>query len=372
MTALEQMLDDNALALHFRQRLEPVDGRDTAVYPPTYAAPESVRGAPPRQTPYPVNELRDGTKVVTMDSIQSQANRMENAFGLGGDLNSYVPRVGVRVTRQAEDGTSATIEKHVTELGHRIADAAIRTTPHVDDIRAAFSAYARGDCVPVARLCPTALIYGAWDSRDTRVKIPRMVRAEILARDIDVLSRPAQFTGAFSREELGLDEKAWGAKAKSSGSRSASAGYAHSPSDGHGTGGVLVRGEIVHSAAVHLGALSEIGRSSGEALRRYLLCLALAALYAPRGGRDYTLRSGCWLMPDGPPEVTLATRQGERRPLPISDESPLQWLREAADEAQRPPTAIDVQQDRFEEFDTRRAQAALVDAGKNPAPDDVA
>ena len=366
MTALEELLEENVLALQYRQRLEPVDGRDTAVYPPTYAPPPD---GPRPDTPYPISVLHDGTRVVSLDSIQSQANRMENTFGTDGDLNSFVPKVGVRV-RRAADPTSSAMAKHVTELGHRIADAAIRATAHAEDIRRAFNAYADADCLPMARLCPTALLYGAWDSRDTRVKIPRLVRAEIVARDVHPLSRPAQYTGAFSREDLGMSEKDWDTKVGRKGSRASVAGYAHSPSDGHGRGGVAVRGEMFQSAVIHLGALSELRRRAvGEELHRYLLCLALAALLDPRGGRDYNLRSGCWLMPDGPPTVTLATRWGERHTLDIEPERPLEWLQEASAAVRRPPVNIDMDTDRFEDFDHDRAREALVEAGKRGEKD---
>ena len=204
---IDALLDADALALHYRQRLEPVDGRDVAVYPPTYPPPRGEAGHR-HDTPYTVNRLRDGTLVATLDSIPSQANRMEACFGEGGSLEPFVPAIGV---------TAGGKTARATDLGHRIADAAMRASSLWSEIRDAFTAYDAGDPVPVARLCPTALIYGAWDSRDTRVKIPRLVRSEVVARDVDLLTRSVQFRGTFTQEDLGIAAHDWkGARSQKS------------------------------------------------------------------------------------------------------------------------------------------------------------
>src|SRR5215831_9614176 len=55
------------VALHIRQKLLPVeigDGPFPVIFPPTYA----------------IDELSDGTKVVQIDSVGAQANRMEPLF----------------------------------------------------------------------------------------------------------------------------------------------------------------------------------------------------------------------------------------------------------------------------------------------------
>ena len=65
-------------ALRRRQRLQPVGGKGDKIFPPTY--PEERRGAGPRH----VFERRriNGAEIwcVLADSVQSQANRLEEAL----------------------------------------------------------------------------------------------------------------------------------------------------------------------------------------------------------------------------------------------------------------------------------------------------
>src|SRR5215472_12922520 len=65
-------------AIRRRQRLQPVGGKGDKIFPPTY--PEERRGTGPRH----VYERRriDGAEIwcVLIDSVQSQANRLEEAL----------------------------------------------------------------------------------------------------------------------------------------------------------------------------------------------------------------------------------------------------------------------------------------------------
>src|SRR5438552_14871834 len=60
------------VALHLKQKLLPVesvDGDEGIIYPPTYA-----------DIGYNIDTLSDGTRVALIDSVGSQANRMEPIF----------------------------------------------------------------------------------------------------------------------------------------------------------------------------------------------------------------------------------------------------------------------------------------------------
>lgn len=310
--------DPHAVALRMRQPLEPIEGRELPLFPPTYPTSKDAKKHA-HDTPYTVNVLRGGgkpeTRIASLDSVQSQANRMEAVFA--GAFAGSVPRVGVKV------GARTVL---VTELPHRLADAALRCTSLEDEIRKAFTAYGGGDAVPIARLSPTSLVYGVWDSRDTKVKIPRAVRSEILAYDIDVCTRSAQFSGAFTKEELGFTDDEW--------NKGAEKGFAPTPSvDQHG--GVIVHGEIVQFASIHLGALRALPTAKPEhalALARYALALALVGLL--HGARDYRLRVGCWLVPNGPAQFEVVRGDGGAEPVAITPEQAATWLDEAAQAAQ--------------------------------------
>ena len=186
--SLHALIADAAIvALTYRQPLASVEASDVPIAPPTYP-PSRETGAHRFDTPYTVNETRAGVRLCELDSVQSQANRMESAFT--ETLADVVPHHVVRAGR---------FERDLTALPHRIADAAIRATALASRIRAAFEAFEAGDPVPLARLAPTSLVYGAWDSRDTRVRIPRAIASTVRAFDVSVLTRSSQYSGAFGQ-----------------------------------------------------------------------------------------------------------------------------------------------------------------------------
>ena len=315
--SLSQLVSDSGIvALTFRQELQAVDGPDIPIFPPTYPTPKD--GWKHKfDTPYTVNETTDGVRVCDLDSVQSQANRMEAVFTT--DLADVVPQLAVQA------GTRPPVP--LTELPHRIVDAAIRATDLSDDIRSWMEAADSGDPEPLARVAPTSFVYGVWDSRDTQVRLPRVIRSEIRAYDVSVFTRSKLYSGAFPRESLGIDEKVWG---KKTGGKMAAAevGFGPAPSiNAHG--GILVHGKIVHSASVLLNVLRKYRTADGsDLLPTYLLGLALGGLLL--SARDYTLRSGCILVPAGAAEWQSVETTGERTPVGISESAVIEQLREVA------------------------------------------
>lgn len=300
------------VALTFKQKLKSIEGPGVPIFPPTYPAPE--RGQHRFDTPYTVNLTKEGTRICDLDSVQSQANRMETAFT--SDLADFVPQHMV----QAD-----THQVSLTELPHRIADASIRATDLASDIRDGMLAISAGDPVPLTAIAPTSLIYGVWDSRDTQVKLPRAVRSEIRAYDVSVFTRSAQFTGAFPKEALDIGDTVWSKKGEHG---AAGVGFAPTPSvDAHG--GVLVHGEIVHTASVLLNVLRKYRTTDGsDVLPNYLLGLTLGGLLI--GGRDYNLRSGCCLVPAAPAEWQTVDRNGERQSIEVDENAVINELHDVA------------------------------------------
>ena len=300
--------DREVVALTFKRKLESIDGPGVPIFPPTYPVPKET-GKHRHDTPYTVNETKDGVLVCDLDSVQSQANRMEAAFTDG--LADVVPQHAVQAGNH---------RVRLTELPHRIVDASIRATDLADDIREWMLAFDSGDPAPLARAAPTSLVYGAWDSRDTQMRIPRVVRSEIRAHDVSVFTRSAQYSGAFKQESLGLDDTEW--------KKGADVGFAPTPSvDAHG--GILAHGEIVHSASILLNVVRKYRTGDGsDVLPNYLLGLALGGLLV--GGGDYDLRSGCSLVPAAPAEWRAVTRGGERRSIEVDESAVLEEVRESA------------------------------------------
>ncbi len=305
--------DSGIVALTFRQVLEPIEGPDVPIFPPTYPVPNEG-GGHRFDSPYTINETKNGTRICDLDSVQSQANRMEAVFS--ADLADVVPLHAVQA------GNHPPIP--LTELPHRIVDASIRATGLAGKIREWMLALDSGDPEPLARVAPTSLVYGAWDSRDTQVRLPRAVRSEIRAHGISVLTRSAQYSGAFPQESLGIGDREWNRKKGGA----SSIGFAPTPSV-DAAGGILVHGEIVHSASILLNVLRKYRVSGkGDLLANYLFGLAMGGLMI--GARDYNLRSGCCLVPSGPAEWQSITASGERRALEVSESAVCEELRGAA------------------------------------------
>src|SRR5690606_29185905 len=142
------------VALHLKQKLLPVEGEGGVIFPPTYA-----------DIGYNIDTLSDGTKVATIDSVGSQANRIEPMFKLPKYVG-LVPQIGI------EYGDGRTVS--IFEVGHRLGDALIRSTNLKDVAQQAFKELLEsGNAQAIARLAPTSLVFGVWDSRDTHAKIPR-------------------------------------------------------------------------------------------------------------------------------------------------------------------------------------------------------
>ena len=328
----ERCANDSAgpVALTLRQTLLPVEGSDAVIFPPTYAG-----------IGYNIDTLSDGTRVATIDSVGSEANRMEPVFG-EEPYAALVPRVTITY------GNDKTVS--ILEAGHRLGDALIRSTALAEDANAAFRTFLdTGDAAAIARLAPTSLVFGVWDSRDTQAKLPRIVQSVIRAWDVDDLKRSAQYMPPVDYAELEAFSDA--EKKKQEGnlkSPLAQRGFVHVPAtEEHG--GIVVHGEIRRTVTVNLVALRRLGGDSGPALRRYVLGLALVVATAPLDG---FLRQGCLLTPDpeAPALWAAVGRDGAREAVALNADAVFDFARGAA-------AAFGVGKDRTVAFDKARAKA---------------
>ncbi|MEM6733564.1 MAG: type I-U CRISPR-associated RAMP protein Csb1/Cas7u, partial [Myxococcota bacterium] len=173
------------VAITVKQKLTSVEGDHAIVFPPTYAVKEG-------EEPYNVDVLADGTKLVTIDSVGSQANRVEPIFKAAPDAEKENPLAELVPQIDISYGENRSVS--ILEAGHRLGDAVIRSSTLKDEARSAFERYLEhGDASQIAKLAPTSLVFGVWDSRDTQAKFPRIIQSTIRAWDIDVLSRSAQY-----------------------------------------------------------------------------------------------------------------------------------------------------------------------------------
>ncbi|MBK8978726.1 MAG: type I-U CRISPR-associated protein Cas7 [Planctomycetes bacterium] len=328
------------VALHLRQELVPAEGQGAPFFPPTFAT----------DTKYNIDELADGTRVALVDSVGSQANRMEPIF-LDDGYRELVPQINISYG-DPKKGTDGRIS--LLQVGHRLGDALVRCTELAEEAKAAFVALKRRDAEPIARLAPTSLVFGAWDSRDTGTKVPRIVQATIRAWDVSRLSRSAQFNPALDYAELEV-MKDEGEMKQAERDGYAERGFLHVPSTGD-PGGIVAHGPIRRDITVNLVALRRLAGGDNGKLRRYLLGLSLVAVTAPF---DPFLRQGCLLVldPDTPATWCLVDRSGIRSELTLDHGAVLGWARAAA-------AAFGVSDPREFQFDERLAKQDLAKGKK--------
>jgi CRISPR-associated protein Csb1 len=278
--------DDGPAALVLHRTLLPVEGKDAWIFPPTFAQSETAADDDESNGgDYQIDDLPDDPRrnVCLVDSVGSQANRMEPIF----KQYPYAALVPELVVKMKNGDTI-----NVLDAGHRAADAVVRFSKNLGPMLwAAFNEIkTKGDCSTLAKLAPTSLVFGVWDSRATGVKIQRIVRSVIRAYNVTKAKRSATYQAAYDytgNELLGREHD------KGSGKNNplSQEGFKYSlATKTHG--GVLVRGKIKQEAIINLVALRTL--TADNSLKRYLLGLALVAL-SYRDQQCFNLREGCLL-----------------------------------------------------------------------------
>jgi CRISPR-associated protein Csb1 len=210
-----------------------------------------------------------GVKDVVLDTHQSQANRIEPAFTSTGLIPDSTVRVG--------EGTI-----FLTEVGHRLADAVVRFSNRAVLVEAALQEFSEGDATQVAKLAPTSVLFGLWDSRKTFTKIVRLFNSEVRAHNIIEVPSAGQFVSSVPRLEGQVTKDL------------STEGLLDCPYSG--LGGVIVKGDITRNARLNLRgirALRAANAAATEKLQNYILGLGLFALTYPVSG---DLREGCNLV----------------------------------------------------------------------------
>ena len=146
--------DDSPAALVIREHVMPVEGHDGARFPPTCAAGAGFPGGYNIDT---FGDEKDGKNVCLIDSVGSQANRIEPILA-EEKYAGLIPQIVVKAGEQ---------EINITEAGHRAGDAVMRCSELQEELDDAFRAVLSGDAEPLANIVPTSLVFGVWDSRDT-------------------------------------------------------------------------------------------------------------------------------------------------------------------------------------------------------------
>lgn len=189
-------------AFRARVRLQPAGGEGDKVFPPTYAGAEYAKEK--RRLP----DFAEPVDCVLLDSVQSQANRIEEALQDAIDEGRIqIPLIEVDFSDipllmpgQTGDGLYEPIGRVTSlEAPHRVADAILRDSEWVNDQgqRMPFreTAYGRNvglanlrNATPLFEICPTALLLGLWDSTGPKgglgTKFQRALVSEIIGVNV--------------------------------------------------------------------------------------------------------------------------------------------------------------------------------------------
>lgn len=189
LDTLARAVTGGAAAFRANVRLAPAGGPGDKVFPPTYMKEGRA------ETKYAFETRRVGdreVRTVLLDSVASQANRMEEALLEGWRSRELkLPVVQIDFTGDPE---LADLDK-ITALQapHRIADALLRdSTLEGEPFRRSSPGRALtdarvGNATAMYRYCPTALVFGVWDSTGPKgglgAKFQRTLVSEIVGLD---------------------------------------------------------------------------------------------------------------------------------------------------------------------------------------------
>lgn len=195
---LKSAVSGSAAAFRCRNRLQPAGGEGDKVFPPTYAG--AVYAVEKRKIP----ERPEPVPCVLLDSVQSQANRMEEALQMAVESKELaIPLIQVDFSDYAPTGNEEEDRKNgkfrddigkITslQLPHRLADAILRDSQYAGmDFRDPEHGKGKDidtaslkNATPIFQLCPTALLFGMWDSTGPKgglgVKFERAMVSEVV------------------------------------------------------------------------------------------------------------------------------------------------------------------------------------------------
>ena len=378
LQTLQQAVASYAAAFRCITRYQPAGGPGDKVFPPTYSPPSDH--PPNERSPYATEQrINSDTgeirNCVLLDSVASQANRMELAL-LAARRSGLIdlPLLEVRFDR---DDLPRKFTVTSLEAPHRIADALFRDSRLDGKMFRASDAgklidYARTDnAAGIFGICPTALLFGFWDSTGPRggqgVKFQRAITSEIIGYDavqgkktssrIDPASIPANAGPLYQRADESDQNPDWtldpskAAKDRNTARRYNKGGEGNpgNPSKAnHGNvtptisdGGFTISG-AVQTTTLSLAAIRRLrfplnGAADSDAgvdnaARTTLAALGLAAGTLARADTD--LRSRCHLLPQNPVVWELLDQPGQPpAEFPLDAMSALQLLNAAIDTA---------------------------------------
>ncbi len=353
-----------AAAFRRLSRLQPIGGKGDKIFPPTYPGERNNDSA------RHIFERRriDGKEIwcVLVDSVQSQANRLEEALmsvsdEAGGDEKVPIPYVTV-------DFRGAGLEplERITSLDapHRVYDAILRDSLLGDvpfmqsDEGRRLAAAKPTDASSLLEVSPTALVFGAWHSQGQGggigAKFPRTIVSEIVAVDtpvdeIVIDQRTGEIgprtagrrtgsridpIGVLRKVEVFKGASGWGTDKESAGKgakkvRPSEINHSNIAPSVEPLGVTCEYAE--HRATITLAGIRRLRFGSGRrdaAGRMLVASLGLLAI-AEQDACGYALRSRCDLVCDGAAALELVSWDGSTKEVEFDRAGARKLYREA-------------------------------------------
>ncbi len=345
---LKNAVAGNAAAIRCRSVLQPAAGEGTKVFPPTHSGGAYAmerRRLPGREQP---------VECVLLDSVQSQANRIEDAIQDAIDRGTIkMPLIVV------EFGDTVADVQRVTSLQapHRAADAILRDSLldgkpfRHSDIGKRITDSGLANATALFEACPHALVFGVWDSTGPKgglgAKFARAMVSEIVGIDavigkktasrIDPLQTRAAakvIKGKDGTWKMAKDDKEKGAVSPSE------INHGNIPPDVTDGGVTIAHGE--HTAVLSLPQLRRLrfpvdGKfdpKRDDAARTVLAALALVGLTLA-GERGFDLRSRCLLFPADAMNFELLETPGKPTAISIDSTTAISIFNQAVEAAKK-------------------------------------
>ena len=345
----------SAAGLRLRLRLQPLYGQGEIIFPCT------VAGGKYQTSKRRIPGYEESVDCTIIDSVQSQANRMEDA--LLADIragNIFLPHVVTDFS-----GLDAELEKPVGaitcfEAPHRIFDAILRDSvdesgihfPFTDEGKAAIRANSR-DATALFSISPASLLFGSWDSTGVSgglgEKYTRCVVSELVAVNTERAVRagtridPLNSAGEVDPSAVlkSTKDAMWADLAKNRKMKKPSElNHSSVPWEGGNErdphGGISCD-YVQQSTTISLPAIRQLGFPIGnsersDAARTVLAAIALhaAALNVERG---WHLRSRCDLTLDDGQSILWETIGGSNTAQPITSSDTRALLQSAIEAA---------------------------------------
>jgi len=328
---LKKLVAGDAVAIRGTATLEPAGGPGDKIFPPTHAVDDKNK-EPGAKYAFETRRIdgHDATCVL-IDSVQSQANRMEEALqALWSDKRIALPVVSVDFSSIAPEVGCVTS----LTAPHRIADALLRDSLlngqffRLSEIGESFTNASTKDATALFKVCPTGLVFGLWDSTGPKgglgAKFQRALVSEIVGINaaagsktqsridpLNILKKAADIYVAEDVNERWTSdvEKAKKYETDDKDHKKGDPikfGKEGKPSEvNHGNvtpsidsvGGGVTIDEARHTVVLSLASLRRLGFTTGaEEVRTVLAALGLLAVFAAES-RGHDLRSRCLLVP---------------------------------------------------------------------------